>query len=185
MIAYVFLAGAFFSMSAAGVYAFLSDRAESKKNGFYAGYLETAVEENWHTVTVDPSSLEGTTVEKEVKFRNQGNVPCYIRASVVFSSSDYQARLVNTKNKAHSLEENGWMKGEDGYYYYLYPVRSGEETAVLFDRIQFGKIEDTWIEDGTSFKIIVNEESVAQQHGDLAFASCQEAWKFHLDSREG
>lgn len=167
-----------------GIKAFLSDHAKMQRNGFIPGYLDTSVSEHWHTFTSKPSALNDTIVSKTVKFKNNGGVSCYIRASVEFGNSDYDAILENTKNPDYVLEAGGWAKGNDGYYYYAYPVKPGEETEVLFDRVHFGAVKEKYLTEDTAFDIIVNEESVSQRHGDTVFASCQDAWNFHLSNRE-
>lgn len=163
--------------------AFLSD-GDALGNRLSSGHLTTVVSEKFDPLTETPKSLRGKNVKKTVKFKNEGTVSCYIRVSVEFSSSDYDASLYNTENREGTVagQDSGWMEKE-GYYYYKNAVPPGGETSVLFDRIHFGNVNEKYVAEDTAFGIIVSEESISIRHGNTTFDSCMDAWDFHLKGR--
>lgn len=68
--------------------------------------------------------------------KNTGTAQAYIRASYAVNWRDEEGKIAAAEPEGYScdLEENpqgAWVKGEDGYFYYPYPVAPGEETPSL------------------------------------------------------
>ena len=66
--------------------------------------------------------------------KNTGTAQAYIRASYAVNWRDGEGKIAAAAPKGYSydLEENPqWEKGEDGYFYYPYPVDPGGEAPSL------------------------------------------------------
>ena len=104
--------------------AWLMDSTTEVKNEFIPG-------------DVTPEVTEGFDgeVKSDVKIQNNGNVPAYIRAKLVFTWQNEAGEVLGVAPTASdytiTLENEGWKKGSDGYYYYTTPVAPGESTKVL------------------------------------------------------
>ena len=112
---------------------------------------------------------------------NTGNVPCYIRVYLAFSDGDIgQNAMISPDGKSYypavSYAEHlpeGWVNGEDGYYYYTEAVKPGEKTGFLMKNVKvvFGPMEEK-----KPFDLIVREESV-QVSGNTTDSDCFEAFR--------
>ena len=167
-------------------WAVLSDSDGSRANKFKPGSLNTSVSEVYTPITVSLDNLNNKTVSKTVKFKNNGSVPCYIRASVEFSNSDFNAAIQNTANAGNAVTPVGgdWEKGSDGWYYYKKPVEPGKETGILFNRVVFATLNSKYLKNVDSFEIFVSQESVSCFHGGNEFANYSSAWNFHKEARD-
>ena len=74
-----------------------------------------------------------------MKITNTGTAPSYIRAAVVVTwvTSD-GSTLAETPVEGEDYdityaENTGWLKGDDGYWYYTTPVNPNESTGILID----------------------------------------------------
>lgn len=95
-------------------------------NKFEYAKTNVTVEENFNGVT-----------KSNVTVKNEGNIPVYVRATYVVNwvkdgkivasvPTDYKYDLtVHTQDED---KDSRWVKGTDGYYYYLDPVQPGEST---------------------------------------------------------
>ncbi len=113
--------------------AVLKDNSEDITNTFYDPVVEIYIEETF----VDD-------VKSDVYITNNSNVPMYIRAVIVtnyknssgeISSTVPVSNLENLDNYDYTLilGTDSWVKGSDGYYYYIYPVDAGDVTSNLID----------------------------------------------------
>ena len=97
-----------------GSVAYLIEQ-NSLKNNFLIGEVKTEVIENFD---------KNNKIKQDVKIKNIGNVPIYIRAKIVFSWKDKQGNILEgipEENIDYSIkfsETSNWMKSNDGYYYY-------------------------------------------------------------------
>lgn len=169
-----------------GVYAFLSATDEGRANRFLpAPSLDTVINESFRPITVSLDNVSNSTVNKTVKLKNNGSVPCYMRASVEFSSSDFNASLQNSNRQGNLVTGDGskWMLGDDGYYYYKDIVVPGGTTDILFDKVVFGNVDKKYLKHVEDFTIYVSQESISAFHGGAEFNDYESAWNFHMGER--
>lgn len=141
-----------------GTSAYFTDH-ESGWNRMVFGHNASTITEEFPTPT---PVLPGKSVVKKVKVKNEGSVACYIRAALVFSEPIEALEGLDMKN---------WIKGEDDYYYYKYPVAEGESTTELFTGVRVAKEMER-----KELEVSVYEESIQIQKGNAVFSDYQEAW---------
>lgn len=98
------------------------------------------------TNTFTPSEVKGEIVEtfdkevkKDVKIKNTGDIPAYVRVTVVPNwvdgVNDERNVAAEVKESDYAITWNddasGWFKESDGFYYYSRPVLPGFSTDVL------------------------------------------------------
>lgn len=109
--------------------AYLFARTPQVNNSFEPVFVSCEVEE----------SFDGTT-KSDVKVKNTGDISAYIRATLVvmWTANDGS---VNSSAPAEgvdytiSLGSSNWVKGSDGFYYYIHSVAANDATAVLINSI--------------------------------------------------
>ncbi len=113
-----------------GTLAYLVTTSEEIENTFTPSYVDNEIKEDFK---------DKDTEKNNVKVKNTGDIPAYIRATVIAYWQNTETNLpyggqvpVETEDYTMIWTKDGWKKGEDGYYYYLSPVAAGEETGVLF-----------------------------------------------------
>lgn len=173
----------FFSIAAiwgifSGTQAFLSDQGEPSVNQFMIGKLDTSVTEEFYPE--DFEKEEEKIISKKACVTNNGIVDSYVRLSVTFSSSDWNAELLN-------LDTDDWIYDmKDHCYYYRKMLSPGESTTDLFDGIKIPKEKDTGsLTETESFQVYVSEESVQAVHGNRVFRDYKEAWNYYTEQRQG
>ena len=87
-------------------------------------------------VTVD-EKFDGAKKEN-VQVRNKGNIPVYVRATYVVNWLDKDGNVVASVPADYKYDltvytqdkdkDSRWVKGTDGYYYYLDPVQPNDST---------------------------------------------------------
>ena len=128
-----------------GTLAYLQANTSDVTNTFTPGTVPVSVVEEFKNNT-----------KTNVQFRNDGNVPAYIRAKVVFTWRDAQGNIapfgvtaddydIVINNVTYSLTDavlqNDWVKNGD-YYYYTKPVAAGGGlTGILFDTVTYKEKE--------------------------------------------
>ena len=111
------------TVTVGGTIAFLMDSDGPLNNLFNPSQVTTKVEE----------TLNGDT-KKDVYITNTGDTEAWIRATVVVTWQDKdgnvygQAPVAGTNYTAWTPGAD-WLTGDDGFYYYRYPVAAGETTA--------------------------------------------------------
>lgn len=95
------------------------------------------VENKFEYATVPPEIDEDVTtgVKENVKIKNMGNVPAYIRVKVVVTWQDEDGNVAATlpvQNQDYEMvvDDNAWFE-KGGYYYHKAPVAAKGETSVL------------------------------------------------------
>ena len=110
-----------------GVYAYLTAKTDPISNEFIPAKVSCLVEEDF---------AEG--VKSNVKVRNTGNIDAYIRAVVVATFVSEDGKVLATAPK-ESVDyfiqwgDDGWIKGQDGYWYHTKPVKPEETTVLLIE----------------------------------------------------
>ena len=113
------------ALGAAGAVAFLIDKTNPVKNTFDPSEVTCAVEE----------TFDGTT-KTDVKIKNTGDIPAYIRVALVtyFADGD-NVDGSRTATIPNFTMGEGWKKHGD-YYYFTKPVAAKELTdTALIDSI--------------------------------------------------
>ena len=115
------------ALTVGGVFAYLTAKTDLLSNEFVPANVSCSIEESF---------VDG--VKSDVKVRNTGNIDAYIRATVVatFVSDDGK---VLSKSPIEDVDytvvwgNNGWEKGEDGYWYHKKPVSPNNVTDTLIE----------------------------------------------------
>ena len=140
-----------------GVTAGFLISTDSVTNRLSCGYNTAEIVENYVPLS---SFAKGEEVTKEVKVRNEGSVPCYVRVFAEISRPEAREAV----DVDYSTSE--WSKMSDGYYYYSRVLNAGEESSPLFTTL-------TAKENVSDFEMICYSESV-QSYG---FAGAKEAFE--------
>ena len=126
-----------------GSVAYLIEQ-NSLKNNFLIGEVKTEVIENFD---------KNNKIKQDVKIKNIGNVPIYIRSKIVFSWKDKQGNILEgipEENIDYSIkfsETSNWMKSNDGYYYYKKVIEQNTSTDILIEECkQLKEYEDKILE---------------------------------------
>lgn len=119
-------------IAAGGTVAFITTQTDRKTNTFTPAQVSSEVTENF----------DGA-VKNEVAVKNTGNTDAYIRAAVNITwmkDGDAADQTVTAKVPKQGtdyaityLENTGWIKGSDGYWYYQSPVAPGASTGTLIE----------------------------------------------------
>jgi len=134
--------------------------------GGTVAYLVTKTPPVNNTFTPSHVSCEVVITDDGIQVQNTGNIDAWIRVYVT-------ANYVNTAGNvcaAHSASAptpgEGWISGEDGFYYHNKLVKSGDYTTALF-----ATPGQTTVSDGCKLEIEVFASAI--QPGDAAIS----AWK--------
>lgn len=112
--------------SVTGTFAFLVSQNGPLKNTFTVSAVTTAVQE----------TLSGTT-KSDVKIQNTGDTEAWIRAYIIVTWKDDEGNIYGSlpsETTDYKMEldlTNGWLKGEDGFYYWNKPVAANGYTGNL------------------------------------------------------
>ncbi len=117
-----------FNIKSNNTHAYLT-ATDSALNEFTAGEVDCGISEIFPTPVVKPDS----TAEKNVKIKNTGNLPAYVRVRVVYSDSIAEElseiRLENIERWEYDAQSD--------FFYYTEIVHPGESTAALMSGISF------------------------------------------------
>lgn len=87
--------------------------------------------------------MPGSSVTKIVRIDNTGSSEAWVRVKVdskIVGADGKELSLVIGENERPIIKYTvleGWIKGDDGYWYYNKPVASGGQTAELFKSVDF------------------------------------------------
>ena len=140
-----------------GVTAGFLISTDSVTNRLSCGYNTAEIVENYVPLS---SFAKGEEVTKEVKVRNEGSVPCFVRVFAEISRPEAREAI------DVDFSTSDWSKMSDGYYYYSRVLNAGEESSSLFTTL-------TAKENVSDFEMICYSESV-QAYG---FAGAKEAFE--------
>lgn len=107
-----------------GVLALLFTSTDTLKNVFEPSKVTTTVEEKF----------DGE-VKQNVSIKNTGNIDAWIRAAVVINWVDEYGNIYGVppvEGTDYTITydlSNGWVKGDDGFYYWTKPVMSVEQDS--------------------------------------------------------
>ncbi|MGN0485455.1 MAG: hypothetical protein ACI4HI_18095 [Lachnospiraceae bacterium] len=169
-------------VSIGSTYAMLKQHTEEKVNTFRSGIVNIVIREAFQEKAELPHT--GEKVKKSVFIQNTDAgedvlkdriVPVYIRASLVPQWKDKNGNLlpVDVKHTAFELQlddaANGWVKGDDGYFYYTKIVDPKQETGELLASVSVASAEN--IPDGAHLEVEVLADAVQAQKN-----AREEAW---------
>ena len=161
-----------------GSMALLADSTKPVTNTFIPAVVE-----------VDPTETVTHNTKSDIAVKNPKNdsaVPVYIRATISVYWTDHFAADNNSAVAEHiipqpagatitipSVPNNGWILGDDGYYYYSDVVDPGETTKPLFATAIQVNIPDETL---PNVKCHVDIHTEAIQADGLGATSAQDAW---------
>ena len=144
-------------MMLTGVTAGFLVSTDSALNRLSCGHNTAGIVESY----APPSSFaKGDEITKEVKVKNEGSVPCYVRVFAEVSDPEERDAIDIDYNTS------SWVKNSDSYYYYSRILKAGEESEPLFTTL-------TAKSDADGFKIICYSETVQAE----GFNNAQEAFE--------
>lgn len=115
-----------------GTLAYLSDRSYEVENTFIPSEVTTKVTEEF----------DGS-VKRNVKIQNTGDIAAYIRAAVTVTWQDTQGNICgkvpvmgDDYRMIFNESSDGWVKSDDGFYYWIKPVEADAFTGVLITECQ-------------------------------------------------
>lgn len=142
-------------------------------NMFDLGRVETEVNEDGPEE--EQPFKEGDNVKQNVDVTNRGNVPIYVRAQVNIYWQDangnqlWEAPVAGEDYMITWGNDQKWAKGSDGFYYWIEPLKAGETTGLLIDKL-------TWTTaDFSNGRTLVCDIAV-QGIQDEPAEAVQEAW---------
>ena len=128
------------------IYAYLAAPEAALVNQTTVGYNDMSIVENDKAGFAQEETNADGAVKKEVKITNTGKIPCYVRARIDFSSSEFQAAAkLNCVDSAAGVEikdktfaefqaaaRTDWVYNPgDGYFYYTAAVAPDASTSLL------------------------------------------------------
>ena len=140
----------------AGTLAYLVDKTPEVKNTFEPAKVTTSVLE-------DP--FDGVT-KKNVRIKNTGNIPAYIRVAVVANWIDKDGNVYGGETPTEGtnyklVPANGWFEGSDGYFYYPTAIAAQNETPVLFK-----EVTQSGAPDGCSLRLTILADGIQSEPAD-------------------
>lgn len=128
------------TVTVGGTIAFLMDSDGPLHNLFNPSKVTTYVDE----------TVSGNT-KSNVSIKNTGDTTAWIRAAIVVTWQDAEGNVygqlpvegTDYSMKLNVVDKDGWLKGDDGFYYWYLPVKSQKEdandcnTGVLIDECTY------------------------------------------------
>lgn len=108
--------------------------------------------------------MPGSAVSKIVRVKNTGAADAWIRVKVseTVESADGTELPLTLNNGADVMTfslMNGWVDGNDGYYYFNRPIAAQQMTDVLFDEVYFSEAMGNEYQSCTA-NILINAQAV-------------------------
>ena len=177
--------------------AYIFTKTEPVENTFNPSSVSCAVVENDN----DPvtGAIVGNVETKEnVKIQNTGDTDAYIRVAVVVNwMSEDGTKVWATKPVAgedkdytisFNLSNDGWIDGDDGYYYYTKAVPAVDDAATSNDETLTGVlIKEAKLIGNAPEGYYLSIEIVASaiQAEGMGATSAQEAWAMVMPTDNG
>lgn len=158
-----------------GSLAYFTDK-DDKTNTFTVGNVDiTLTEPNWEgNGSADaPAAYPGEPLAKDPTVTNDGANPCFVRIKVDGLDSLGEAGMITYRTDYVTDKlGDGWVKGDDGYFYYDTVLEVDETTDALFDQI----VMPTGLTNGdgtTEYNVVVTAEAVQAQGAKPSWADVQ------------
>lgn len=168
--------------------AYILTNTDSVENKFNPSKVSCAVVEAGSDLVAAGTHNTGTE-KKDVQIKNTGNTDAYIRVAVVVNwMSEDGTRVWATKpvkstdgtdgayTITYNLEDNGWIDGGDGYYYYTQPVAKGVLTDILITNATQLVAKGPVGTDNTQYYLSIEIVASAIQSSGMGAKSAQDAW---------
>lgn len=133
-------------------YSYLQDM-DAETNSYTVGNNDCLIQEKY---TKPTTLVSGTKVSKDVKVKNTGTVPCYIRLYVKPSYKP-ESFTFNMNSDTSLTGSKDWYQSGD-WYYYKKPVSPGSTTSSLFTTVTLKENMTKWAAE--DLKIIMYAESI-------------------------
>lgn len=135
-------------------------------------------------ITMTPSATPTTSMEfiqGSTAIQNNGSKTSYVRTAVVITWKDASGNIYSSVPEegvdyeiTYNLSSSGWVKGSDGFYYWVSPVSVGSSTDTLIKSCtDLGNTPD-----GYSLSVEVVSSSVQAD----STTAINEAWGLQVDS---
>lgn len=126
----VLLLAIFCALTVGGTTAYLLSAPAPETNTFDPAKVTCTVEETFEN-----------GVKADVGVRNTGNIPAFLRATVVINWVDADGKIaaatpMEGADYTVTWGTNGWRKGDDGFWYYTAAVSPHGRTADLIEQAQ-------------------------------------------------
>ena len=125
-------------------------------------------------ITVSDTMIENDTKKTDVKVTNNGNVDAYIRIALVATWQDKDGIVYPGTPTLTPVPKTGWVKCDDGYYYYTEPGKPGESTPAAFEPISV----PSGAPDSCHLVIDVLAESIQAKGVDGSDSAAKIAWGY-------
>ncbi len=156
-----------------GTLAYFTD-TEEKTNVLTVGNVDiTLTEPNWdESGSKDAEdAYPGEPLAKDPTVTNVGANPCFVRVQVEWDDTIGEMEY-RTDYVAGALGE-GWVAGDDGYFYYTQVLDVDETTDALFDQIVV-PADLTNDATDTEYNVVVTAEAVQAQGAKPSFSAVQQ-----------
>lgn len=115
-----------------GTYAYITARTQQIDNQFVPVKVTCQVEEKF----------DGN-VKQDVRIRNTGDIPGFIRAMVVVTWVGSDGKVLSAapeEGEDYTVQWGGglWVKGDDGFWYYTAAVNANDTTSQLIQTLTPG-----------------------------------------------
>ena len=162
------------SVGTVGTLAYIHSKAGAIENKFVPGSIDGQINE----------TIEGA-VKKDVKVKNTGKSPAYVRVALVVEAFDAENNLVAMPNltlddafDVTGLDSNtAWVKGNDGYYYHKAIVEPTASTTALFASATVDSTFKSTLPAGVNVSLTVVAELIQKN-------AVEEAWGKTLTNGE-
>lgn len=167
--------------------AYVFTKTDPVENKFDPSKVSCAVVENGN----DPVSSDNVPVSSKtnVQIKNTGDTDAYIRVAVVVNwmsadgSKVWATKPVKSTDGingdykiTYNLNDNGWIDGGDGYYYYTQPVAKSALTDILITSATQLTQKGPVGTDNTQYYLSIEIVASAIQSNGMGANSAKDAW---------
>ena len=168
-----------------------SDEVTNRFMGVYPPEEKPVADITVTEIFEPPTEKSDEPFQKSVQIENNGNIDCYIRVRLEFSSSevrdiswlsndddkDNEDAYINASEYRYSALPDGWeYREEDGFYYYTEAVAPSDRTASLIKWVKTVFPDDDSV-DTDEYDIYVYSEAVPADDEDGERMTYEEAWR--------
>lgn len=168
-----------------------SDEVTNRFMGVYPPEEKPVADITVTEIFEPPTEKSDEPFQKSVQMENNGNIDCYIRVRLEFSSSevrdiswlsndddkDNEDAYINASEYRYSTLPDGWeYREEDGFYYYTEAVAPSDRTASLIKWVKTVFPDDDSV-DTDEYDIYVYSEAVPADDEDGERMTYEEAWR--------
>ena len=164
--------------------AYIFTKTEPVENTFNPSKVACAVVENNNPDENRADIVPNVSIKTNVQIKNTGDTDAYIRAAVVVNwMNEDGTRAWATKpvqgadySISYNVNDNGWVDGGDGYYYYTQPVARDQLTDILITGATQLTAKGPVGTDNTQYYLSIEIVASAIQADGMGAASAKDAW---------